>query len=107
MNPSIIIKLPKLTSSDDRQHIYLNISRGSLLKWTTEEVQTMIERRNLGIIREIILQSEEGNKQSAIVHFERWIRPEIAKHFSVGGNMTVDALYGKRIVIDIYNPAKK
>ncbi len=105
-NPSIIIRLPKLTASDDRQHIYAKISRGSLLKWTKEEVQTMIERRNLGIIREIILQSD-GNKQYAIVHFEHWIRPEIAKHFAVGGNMTVDALYDKRIVIDIYKPAKK
>jgi len=61
----------------------------------------MMERRNFGEIKEIVLQTD-----SAVVHFDHWTRPDIAKHFSVGGNMTVDALYGKRMVIDKYNPTK-
>ena len=89
MNPSIIILLPKLN--------------GDPLKWTKEDVRTMIERRNLGKIRDIVLQSDR-NKQSAIVHFDYWTNLEIAKHFAVGGNMTVDALYGKRMVMNIYDP---
>lgn len=78
------------------------MSRGSLLKWTKEDIQTMIERRNFGEIKEIVLQAD-----AAIIHFDHWILSDIATHFSVGGNMTVDALYGKRMVIDKYNPAKK
>jgi len=101
LNPSIIIKLPKLTTLECRQHIYAKMSRGSLLKWTKDEIRTMIERRNFGEIKEIVLQGDY-----AIIHFDHWTRPEIAKHFSVGGNMTVDALYDKRIVIDTYKPTK-
>ena len=79
-----------------RQHVYPKLS-----KWTKEDIQTMMERRNFGEIKEIVLQTD-----SAVVHFDHWTRPDIAKHFSVGGNMTVDALYGKRMVIDKYNPTK-
>ena len=103
MNPSIIIKLPNLTTKDDRQYIYAKMARGSLLTWTKEEVQTMIESRNLGKIKEIVLRTDDS-KQYAIVHFDHWTRLEIAKHFAVGGNMTVDALYDKRMVMNIYVP---
>ena len=106
MNPSIIIRLPKLKTTDDRQMIYAKIARGSLLQWTKEEIQTIVESRNLGKPTEIILQTDEDGNQNAIVRFEHWFRPEIAKHFLVGGNMTVNALYNKRIVIDLYKPKK-
>lgn len=93
MNPSLFIRLPKLSGG----------------KWREIDVIDAVDNLNYGIVEKVSICANSNGEQNAVVHFERWFRgaEEVAHDILRGIRLTVPAMYGKSFVLNHYRPVQR